>query len=225
MVLQPTTFFRTFIVVFLLSIAGLIFGQGNNLEFPYNPDADGDDFVGTADLLSLLSLYDSYFSEENLYLNDDSSAALVLIGNFPYSKCAYQCNELPGSWRISTLEQLGMVWDEIPLETYIWLESKDSKHFGIQWFKTPNMLRFQGGGEGGVDWHWQPLEARCYCATFERRKVEYSYCEGADIIDCAQSRVSEGWIPLSAMTNRTYYTSNLYPYSQSIIQPFWRWAE
>jgi hypothetical protein len=118
-----------------------------------------------------------------------------------------------------------MVWDEIPLETYIWLESTESKSFGIQWFKTPNTLRFQGGGEGGGDWHWQPVEARCYCATSERRKVEYSYCESVDIIDCAQLKVSEGWIPLSTMTNRTHYTSNGYPYSQSIIQPFWRWAE
>jgi hypothetical protein len=31
-----------------------------------NPDSDGDDFIGITDLLSLLSLYETAFSEEGL---------------------------------------------------------------------------------------------------------------------------------------------------------------
>jgi hypothetical protein len=96
-----------------LAFSGLLQGQGNLVEFPYNPDADGDDFVGTSDLLSLLSIYGSEFSEEGLYVNEDSTAAIVHVGSLEYPKCAYHCKSLPGNWRIATLEDLGMIWDEL----------------------------------------------------------------------------------------------------------------
>ena len=40
--------------------------QTGLVEFPYNPDADNDDIIGTADLLALLSLYGSEFSAYTL---------------------------------------------------------------------------------------------------------------------------------------------------------------
>ena len=54
--------------------------QTGLVEFPYNPDADNDDVIGTEDLLALLSLYGTIFSEEGTYLSADSMTALHYTG-------------------------------------------------------------------------------------------------------------------------------------------------
>ena len=58
----------TCLALVLPSAAG---AQTGLVEFPYNPDADNDDLIGTVDLLALLSLYNSEFSEEDVYLSSD----------------------------------------------------------------------------------------------------------------------------------------------------------
>ena len=49
-----------------LVLTSMAQAQTGIVEFPYNPDSDGDDFIGITDLLSLLSLYETAFSEEGL---------------------------------------------------------------------------------------------------------------------------------------------------------------
>ena len=61
----------------------------------------------------------------------------------------------------------------------------------------------------------------CFCVTKERPKVEYSYCEGESITDCALGRVQDGWYPLGGISS--YHDT--YNGSQIRAQAFWRWAE
>ena len=63
--------------------------------------------------------------------------------------------------------------------------------------------------------------AHCFCYTYERPKVEYSYCYagdfGGNFSTCAQEKVQAGWYPIAGLA----MPSN----GGSILQAFWRWAE
>jgi hypothetical protein len=128
-----TAFFRTFLVVCLLPVSGVIWSQANLVEFPYNPDADGDDFVGTSDLLSLLSIYGSEFSEEGLYLNEDTTEAVLYIGPRSLMDCVSECKQLPGNWGLPTLSQFPLVHEIVSADNY-------------------NFVLEVGGGS---NWHYQ----------------------------------------------------------------------
>jgi hypothetical protein len=91
---------KTSLVFLALALSGVVKAQTGFAEFPYNPDSDGDDFIGITDLLSLLSLYESEFSEEGLYLTSDSTEALYYTGSKAYYRCYKSCNDLPGKWWI-----------------------------------------------------------------------------------------------------------------------------
>jgi hypothetical protein len=201
-----------------LSFSGLLQGQGNLVEFPYNPDADGDDFIGTSDLLSLLSLYDSFFSEEGLYVNEDSTAAIVHVGSLKYPKCAYHCKSLPGNWRIATLEDLGMIWDELLPNSnhHFWLGDREPG-------KLP--IRVESGSIQTIYITTLEQTNHCYCSTSERPKVEYAYCANYDLSACVNSLVADGWYPLSGISSHQNGAGTSSWSSQLIIQAFWRWAE
>jgi hypothetical protein len=206
-----------------LSFSGLLHGQGNFAEFPYNPDANGDDFVGTSDLLALLNLYGSEFSEEGLYLNEDSTAAIVHVGSLAYPKCAHQCRSLSGNWRIATLEDLGMIWEIVapPSSEYsMWLGDRLAGSMPQRLFSHPSLSgptiipqsnQVISGGVGDL--------AQCYCSTIERPRVEYSYCIGAggeNIQPCFDEKKNNGWYPHGSLEFRP---------DGSPAQGFWRWAE
>jgi len=228
MITCPSTLVRTCVVSFLIPLAGLLHGQGNFAEFPYNPDANGDDFVGTSDLLALLNLYGSEFSEEGLYVNEDSTAAIVHVGSLNYPKCAYQCKSLPGSWRVATLEDLGMIWDEINIPTNpyrFWLGERESG-------KNPPFI--ENHTDGPIvkedEANAMTMTRDCYCSTAERPKVEYTYCSGEYIYECAEEKTQAGWIPLQGVSTKfgynytNVYGSIIYPVHFT-VQAFWRWAE
>jgi hypothetical protein len=221
--MQAPRLFAALLLGSCILIPSMLSSQSTAFELPYNPDYDGNDYIGIADLLELLALYESEFSEESLHLNADSSAALLGLGELPYPKCAYACRSLPGSWKLASLEDLGMIWDQIPAETYLWLGGTAEREFGIEWYKTPNMLRFHGGGEA-ADYQWPPLSASCYCATVERRRVEYATCQGADIAACANAKTSQGWIPLGGIAVIPYY-HHYSGYFPQVVQAFVRWVD
>jgi hypothetical protein len=57
-------------------------------------------------LLSLLSLYETAFSEEGLYVTSDSTEALYYTGSKTYSQYHKSCNDLPGDWRMPAYDQM-----------------------------------------------------------------------------------------------------------------------
>lgn len=63
----------TTLLALLLSCSMLAQGP---VEFPWNPDSDSDDFIGVNDLMALLGEFESVFSEEALYLSEDSLSAM-----------------------------------------------------------------------------------------------------------------------------------------------------
>jgi hypothetical protein len=187
--------------------------QTGFVEFPYNPDSDGDDLIGTADLLDLLALYGLEFSEEDLYLNDDSTTAIYYAGSMMFSDCFRNCSQLPSNWKIPSAEQI-MQFDLSMLNTYaLWLDGPMSYHTSIlsTEYYTINTT-------GRIMRENYDNSYNCYCYTHERPKVEYSYCEGTNIQECADSKMLDGWYPLGGPAYRDTNSPNK-------LQAFWRWAE
>ena len=210
---------KYFLTCLALGIAFAAGAQTGLVEFPYNPDADNDDLIGTEDLLALLSLYGSEFSEEDLYLNDDSTTAIYYAGSMMFSDCFRNCSQLPSNWKIPSAEQI-MQFDLSMLDNYVsWLDGPMSYHTGTTSTKHYTIGTGDGGNLGRITFEDYDLDyINCYCYTEERPKVEYSYCEGTDIQSCADAKVADGWYPLGGPSTISYNGWHK-------TQAFWRWAE
>ena len=206
----------TTLLALLLSCSMLAQGP---VEFPWNPDADGDDFIGVNDLMALLGEFDSAFSEEALYLSEDSLSAMYDAGDMKFVQCQVACHNLPGTWKMPRLREVIVagqeMWLETPESAYYWTNSWDLH------LLTP---------DGRVDRTPANNNAvGCFCVTKERPKVEYSYCDGPNIQDCAAEKAQDGWYPLGGISTHenlgygTNYTVNSGYTHHS--QAFWRWAE
>jgi hypothetical protein len=208
--------------------------QTGLVEFPYNPDSNGDDMIGTADLLDLLSLFGNEFSKEDLYLNDDSTTAIYYAGNMPYFLCLENCSTLPGKWKLPNVFEIGRVWSGVTSPS--WLESplEALTYSGY----TGGFHPYYIDTDGDIDDMQASLQRGCYCYTHERPKVEYSYCEGgapSALTSCIQEKLADGWLPLSGWPyshdvqahdgnngNSPTISTN---YSEKTHASFWRWAE
>ena len=190
------------------------------VEFPWNPDSDGDDFIGVNDLMALLGEFDSVFSEEGLYLSDDSLSAMYNVGDESFLECQIACQNLPGRWRMPKYEDVLISGQEM------WLRHEGYPTVGPS--SKAVLVTENGGLTDGVNMQSaQP----CFCVTKERPKVEYAWCstylgvtntpdatQGSGVSSfqsCCNSRVSDGWYPLGGLTRS----------SDSAGQAFWRWAE
>jgi hypothetical protein len=181
-------------------------GQGIP-QLPYNPDATGDEFIGSPDLLELLSLYGEEFS--SAILSEDQESAIVYMGEMAHPLCNLACDNLPGFWHMSTMDDLGLVWDDvISTSSDTWVSTQDNStsysyfraEFNRLWSETyPNAIN------------------QCYCATHELPKVEYYMFEtGNDVATRAQlinEAALDGW-RLMPSTESGYGFSTM-----------WRWAE
>ena len=198
------------------------------VEFPWNPDSDGDDFIGVNDLMALLGEFDSVFSEEGLYLSEDSLSAMYDAGLLNYFECQKACFSLPGNWKIPAIDEVSLtnpnqdMWIETPI-TGLYLNSAYHAylldHFGDLVART------------------FATTEECFCFTKERPKVEYSYCSGGapsseGFNQCINEKLAEGWYPLSGFPvarDRQGYLGasdswNTHYGAQSHAS-FWRWAE
>ncbi|MDA8606603.1 hypothetical protein N9L13_06190, partial [Flavobacteriales bacterium] len=48
------------------------------IDYPYNPDSDGDEVIGSADLLSLLSVFGVQFELDSIYIDGIGLEAFLL---------------------------------------------------------------------------------------------------------------------------------------------------
>ena len=174
-------------------------------QLPYNPDENGDGLIGVPDLQGLLSQYGLAFN--SAILSEDGENAVVNLGDMSYPECAASCRNLPGFWSVSTLEDLGLVWNTVNSNT--WLKPEGTTPMFLYNFPNPSILTQYYSS------------AKCYCAAHEMPKVEYSYCEGSNIQACAENKVTNGWYPLGGIST-TYVTLSA---SHIETQAFWRWAE
>ena len=210
----------TTLLALLLSCSMLAQGP---VEFPYNPDSDGDDFIGVNDLMALLGEFDSVFSEEGLYLSEDSLSAMYDAGTMNFLNCQIACKNLPGRWSMPEFE------DVIVAGKSMWLKREgypNNADQAIYLDDTPS-----------TDDIYMSNERGCFCVTKERPKVEYSYCSGGapsseGFNQCINEKLAEGWYPLSGFPvarDRQGYLGasdswNTHYGAQSHAS-FWRWAD
>lgn len=183
---------------------------------PWNPDENGDQFVGLPDLLGLLTVYGQEF--ENAIVAEDGESAIMYMGDMAYPLCAQSCENLPGIWQLPEIEDLGLVWAEVNSGGFSWLTPNSSQeHSGYNYVQS---LRFYENGTiratAGPNEDW-----RCYCTAKQLPRVEYSYCTGSSIGSCATSKVEDGWIPLGGMS----YTGDGAGVDYRVAQAFWRFAQ
>ena len=210
--------------LFTLLLSCTMLAQGP-VEFPWNPDSDGDDFIGVNDLMALLGEFDSVFSEEGLYLSEDSLSAMYDAGSMNYIECQSTCGDLPGNWKIPKLKDV-----VIPnINTWIELSTSDAQSghlYGHYMHENGDAYISTLGDSRG-----------CFCVTKERPKVEYSYCSGGapsseGFNQCINEKLAEGWYPLSGFPvarDRQGYLGNSDSwnthYGAQSHASFWRWAE
>ena len=208
-----------------LCVAFAAGAQTGLVEFPYNPDADNDDLIGTEDLLALLSLYGSEFSEENLYLDSDSSSALYHAStSMRYYDCHRVCHELPGNWGIASRDDFYKTDITMLDQGVAWVRTGLSSNFpgtnynDVSEYYWSILVGYSNSNNGRITRYAYNVSQNCYCATHERPKVEYCYCEGTEIQSCADAKVADGWYPLGGPSTMSYNGWHK-------TQAFWRWAE
>ena len=181
--------------------------QTGLVEFPYNPDADQDDIIGTVDLLALLSLYGSEFDEEELYVDDSQTSALYHTGVQHFAMCKATCSDLPGNWRMIDMEDWAKFHNEIALtgsenNGFAWLDESlpMQSTFSFAALGVARNAEF-GWGKGQLTNLSLEDATHCFCVLHERPKVEYSKCStiDPDFSTCTASKVESGWYPLGGI--------------------------
>ena len=181
-------------------------------QLPYNPDENGDGLIGVPDLQGLLSQYGLEFN--SAILSEDGENAVVNLGDMSYPECAASCRNLPGFWSVSTLEDLGLVWNTVNSNT--WLKPEGTTPMFLYNFPNPSILTQYYSS------------AKCYCAAHEMPKVEYTTCDASSnsngfpnmgqIQSCINDKLELGWYPLGP-------PQSIGGNGTALTQAFWRWAE
>ena len=216
-------------MLFLAFLASRLCAQAQTLTLPYNPDENADGLIGVADLQGLLAQYGNEFSAA--VVSEDGEDAIVFMGNMAYPLCAQSCKNLPGIWTMPTMEDLGLVWDEVYTTntvTNTWLKSTNPNVFqGLtnnevmvktyEYFYSANTTSSTG------HYHLQSDHPTsnfgCYCAAQQMPKVEYTVAANVSFVNFSsecEALTIEGWHPIPGSP-----TSGFGNYSQA----FWRWAQ
>ena len=208
----------------LLTFALFALGLNAIAQFPnlpYNPDENGDGLIGVVDLQGLLANYGNEFA--SAVLSEDGESAIVYMGDMGYPQCQYSCDHLPGFWRLPNLEDLVPVWTEIYNNTgpYTWLYSGKESLISQGGDSQKVFPVFRGLSGNSSNTYVSGVTAdfavtqnmRCYCTAKQMPRVEYCYCEGSDIQNCADDKVANGWYPLQGISSHQGFpgTGDLWP--------------
>ena len=181
---------------------------------PWNPDENGDQFVGMPDLLGLLSVYGQEF--QNAIVAEDGESAIMFTGNLNRHECEYACDNLSGFWTLPHASDLVPAAESINGEVWLWSSLDDFFSDGEEFLRTPVLnydQRIRMTEALGV-----PKE--CYCTAKQLPRVEYSYCRAPDIQSCATSKVEDGWLPLGGISQTGEVDATVHE-----AQAFWRFAQ
>ena len=207
----------------LLTLTALLISSLAMGQFPisYNPDDNADGLIGVVDLQGLLANYGSEFA--SAIVSEDGESALVYVGEISHPP-EYACNHMPGFWQLARLSELTPLIDDIT--DPVWLRQNSLENDGVTYNNTtsrfPVFFPASYMPQSTVSGHQYPLSSySCYCAAKQLPRVEYSYCRGTSIVECATSKVEDGWIPLGGMS----FTGDGAGIDYQVGQAFWRWAE
>ena len=197
-------------------------------NLPYNPDENGDGLIGVVDLQGLLANYGNEFS--GAVISEDGESAITFMGDMAYPLCDLSCRNLPGMWHMAKMTELALVWNEVYTtneNTYTWVGNNEKRVFD----NDAEFLVFYSNSSSDADYHnlaatQRPGQSyRCYCASRQLPRVEYSYCQSADIQECATEKVVNGWYPLHSNGSMLHQWPGSGAYYEKTFQAFWRWAE
>ena len=183
--------------------------------FPWNPDENGDQFIGLPDLLGLLTVYGQEF--ENAIVAEDGESAIMYMGDMGLLQCDHTCENLPGFWNMPSPPDLAPVLADVQ-EAWIAIDwsqealQRDANVYEYPFFDTGKIRSTQFIDSENVS---------CYCTAKQLPRVEYTICgehAGSTFLQCCEEKVSEGWIPLNA---NPYNSGTAEAYSQA----FWRFAQ
>ncbi len=204
--------------------------QNNGFQFPYNPDAEPDGYIGVHDILEVLAWFGAEW--EVATLDADSTSAIVLVNNqTSWMQCKQQCKTLGKEWDIISVDGSAVHLDTLT-SSMVLLNWGDPDEPLAQWFvndydKQDGPLSIGGFGPymyqlGRADGQ----DLTCWCEAKVRPEIEYSVCPGPEVgLDsdgvwphfqsCVDLKLSDGWLPLGGLTIE----------DQIPRQAFWRYAE
>lgn len=206
--------------------------QVDGFQLPYNPDSEPDGYIGVGDVLELLAMFGAEFS--TAILNSDSTSAIV---EAPFSNnhngpnrsihgCRAYCKSLPGNWRATTISDIEEHWEVFPtsISTSVWINDLQNPFESrFLYLEHPDQCDQPGTSctRPYVGFTNSSINPKCYCATQERPKVEYTMChEGSKsaLLNCTSLLTAQGWLPLGPVS----YDGNA---GYQFAQAFWRWAD
>ena len=185
---------------------------------PWNPDENGDQFVGLPDLLGLLTVYGQEF--ENAIVAEDGESAIMYMGDMGLLQCDHVCENLPGFWNMPSPPDLAPVLADVQTAWIAidWSQEalqRDANVYEYPFFDTGKIRSTQFIDSENVS---------CYCTAKQLPRVEYSWCWGwyDDFNDCVNAKVTEGWYPLDHGPVMFTGGSSGWNYHS---QAFWRFAQ
>ena len=200
---------RYLITIVIAALSLNAFSQGIP-QLPYNPDENGDGLIGVPDLQALLAQYGLEFN--SAVLSEDAQSAIVYMGEMAHPVCTQACDNLPGFWHMSTMADLGLVWDEVVSSNAPTWVNHDKEIYS----NSANIYDYTYLYNGYHINSERPINLRgCYCAAHELPKVEYKHCTNMSE-STFNSWASQGWrlIDATAVSNNGY-----------LFGVIWRWAE
>ena len=191
---------------------------------PYNPDVDLDGQIGVEDLMAVLALFSMEFEAYSYAVNEDTTTAIVHVGELDFFDCHKTCDTLEGSWKVVDFLNFGHFDEEL----------QEIAENGLAGFHTSAMLNVPLAEDGNVyfngEWGANGFGAQgyfevrnCVCQTEVVPSIEYSICDvyydQEAFVGCVNEKLANGWYLLGG-TARSQ--NSMYP---SWSQGFWRWAE
>ena len=186
--------------------------------FPWNPDENGDQYIGLPDLLGLLTVYGQDF--ENAIVAEDGESAIMYMGDMGLLQCDHACENLPGFWNMPNPPDLAPVLADVQTA---WI-AIDWSQEALRQAAATNVYEFPFFDNGKIR-STQFIDSEnvsCYCTAKQLPRVEYTHCSSDspyDFINCVDERTSEGWYPLDV---RPFNFGGGY---ESFSQAFWRFAQ
>ena len=84
-------------------------------------------------LQGLLANYGNEFA--SAVVSEDGENAIIM-GEMAYPLCAMECEGLPGMWQLPSIDQLGLIWEEVNApSTLTWLIKDSNGGDGAQLVK------------------------------------------------------------------------------------------
>ena len=210
---------------------------------PYNPDFDGDSWIGINDLLNVLSVYAAEWENGELLLNSDTTSALLFVGELYRHECYSACIGLEGQWSVaeqndfmahtSSLESfynkpMLMMSSEYGSRDGVWTGTGDWKldarslqgsmsEDGLIVSSHPfstNVVVTDPLNQGLSSYDRNEFQQDCWCSTVGRPRAEYS------VVDAGSGTWNE---ILNSMAEEGWLLLPQGPFGNQIT--FWRWAD